>query len=83
MSRRPPFPARRDWPSYTAPEALPAIERLLALARLRPFFLFEALPNRVIEADELSDVGLEFETLRNLYTAADYAAALRDAGLER
>ena len=57
------------------------MERLLALAR--PFFLFEALPTRVIEAGELTGAGLEFETLRNLNTAADYAAALRDAGLER
>ena len=51
--------------------------------RLRQFIFFEALPSRVIEAGELSDAGLEFETLRNLNTAADYAAALGDAGLER
>ena len=43
----------------------------------------EVLPTRVIEAGELTGAGLEFETLRNLNTAADYAAALRDAGLER
>ena len=53
------------------------------LDRLRLYFLFEALPTRVIEASELTGAGLEFEIPRNLNTAADYAAALRDAGLQR
>jgi molybdopterin-guanine dinucleotide biosynthesis protein A len=56
-----------------------AVGRLLAENRLRPFFLFEAVPTRVVEADELADVDPTFQTLRNLNTPEDYQAALRDA----
>jgi molybdopterin-guanine dinucleotide biosynthesis protein A len=55
-----------------------AVARLLAENRLRPFFLFEAVPTRVIEAEELADVDPTFQTLRNLNTPADYEAALRE-----
>jgi molybdenum cofactor guanylyltransferase len=54
------------------------VERLLAESRLRPFFLFEAVPTRVVQADELRDVDPDFQTLRNLNTPEDYAAALRE-----
>jgi molybdenum cofactor guanylyltransferase len=54
------------------------VERLLAENRLRPFFLFEAVPTRVVQADELRDVDPDFQTLRNLNTPEDYAAALRE-----
>jgi molybdopterin-guanine dinucleotide biosynthesis protein A len=57
-----------------------AVARLLAADRLRPFFLFEAVPTRVVEADELVDVDPTFQTLRNLNTSEDYEAALREAG---
>jgi molybdopterin-guanine dinucleotide biosynthesis protein A len=57
-----------------------AVSRLLAENRLRPFFLFEAVPTRIVEAGELADVDPTFQTLRNLNTAQDYEAALRDAG---
>ncbi len=59
---------------------LPVVEQLLAENRLRPFFLFEAVPTRVVEADELRDVDPAFRTLRNLNTPEDYEAALREAG---
>lgn len=60
-------------------EVAEAVARLLAEDRLRPFFLFEAVPTRVVEAAELADVDPTFQTLRNLNTPEDYEAALREA----
>jgi molybdopterin-guanine dinucleotide biosynthesis protein A len=57
-----------------------AVRRLLAEDRLRPFFLFDAVPTRVAEPAELEEADPTFETLRNLNTPAEYDAALRDAG---
>jgi molybdopterin-guanine dinucleotide biosynthesis protein A len=57
------------------------IDRLLAAGRLRPFFLFDAVPTRAIEAADLQKADPTLETLRNLNTPDDYAAALRDTGL--
>ena len=54
-----------------------AVARLLAEDRLRPFFLFEAVPTRVVTAQELADVDPAFQTLRNLNTPEEYEAALR------
>jgi molybdopterin-guanine dinucleotide biosynthesis protein A len=62
-------------------DVLAAVERLLAEDRLRPFFLFEAVPTRVVEAAELQDVDPAFETLRNLNTPEEYEDAKRWAGL--
>ncbi len=59
-------------------EVADAVARLLAEDRLRPFFLFGAVPTRVVEAAELADVDPTFQTLRNLNTPEDYAAALRE-----
>jgi molybdopterin-guanine dinucleotide biosynthesis protein A len=59
-------------------EVAKAVRRLLAEGRLRPFFLFEAVPTRVVEAAELADVDATLQTLRNLNTPADYAAAVRE-----
>jgi molybdopterin-guanine dinucleotide biosynthesis protein A len=56
-----------------------AVTRLLAEGRLRPFFLFEAVPTRIVESSELADVDPTFQTLRNLNTPADYEAALHEA----
>jgi molybdopterin-guanine dinucleotide biosynthesis protein A len=53
-----------------------AVGRLLLQDRLRPFFLFETVPTRVVLADELADLDPGFESLRNLNTPEDYAAAL-------
>jgi molybdopterin-guanine dinucleotide biosynthesis protein A len=59
-------------------EVAEAVARLLAENRLRPFYLFEAVPTRVVEARELADVDPTFQTLRNLNTPEDYEAALRE-----
>jgi molybdopterin-guanine dinucleotide biosynthesis protein A len=56
-----------------------AVARLLAENRLRPFFLFEAVPTRVVEAAELAGVDPTLQTLRNLNTPEDYEAALRES----
>lgn len=61
-------------------EVIEAVERLLGENRLRPFFLFQEVPTRVVEAAELADVDPEFHTLRNLNTPEEYEAALREAG---
>lgn len=57
---------------------LPTVRRLLAEDRLRPFFLFEAEPTRVVEATELADVDPTFQTLRNMNTPEEYDRALRE-----
>jgi molybdopterin-guanine dinucleotide biosynthesis protein A len=55
------------------------VRRLLAEDRLRPFYLFEAVPTRVVEPAELADVDPDFQTLRNLNTPEEHEATLRDA----
>jgi molybdopterin-guanine dinucleotide biosynthesis protein A len=57
-----------------------AVGQLLAEGRLRPVFLFETVPTRVVGPEELSDADPELQTLRNLNTPEDYEAALRDVG---
>lgn len=53
-----------------------AIESLLAEDRLRPVFLFDRVPTRIVLPDELIDADPRFDTLRNLNRPEDYAAAL-------
>jgi molybdopterin-guanine dinucleotide biosynthesis protein A len=55
-----------------------AVRRLLAEDRLRPVFLFEAVPTRVVEAEDLQDVDPTLQTLRNLNTPEDYESSLRE-----
>ncbi len=62
-------------------EVADAVAQLLAEDRLRPFFLFEAMATRVVEANELADVDPTFQSLRNVNTPEDYETALRDAAL--
>jgi len=62
--------------------ALPVARELLAARRLRPLYLLEALDTRIVTADELRDVDPELGSFRNCNTPEEYAAALRDAGLE-
>jgi len=57
---------------------LPTVERLLAENRLRPVFLFDSAPTRVVGASELTEADPMLQSLRNLNTPEDYAAALRD-----
>jgi molybdopterin-guanine dinucleotide biosynthesis protein A len=67
---------------YRRAAVLPAVERLLAADRLRPFFLVEAVRSRIIAEDELRGVDPTLRTLRNLNTPEDYAAALREVGFD-
>lgn len=59
-------------------EAAAAAARLLAEDRLRPTFLFDEMPTRIIPPEELADADPTFQSLRNLNTPADYEAALHD-----
>ncbi len=61
-------------------EVTSAVNGLLAENRLRPVFLFDAVPTRVVTAEELTDVDPTFQSLRNLNSPDDYDAALRDIG---
>jgi len=56
-----------------------AVARLLAEDRLRPVFLFEEMPTRIVQPEELIDVDPTFQSLRNLNTPAEYEAALQEA----
>jgi molybdopterin-guanine dinucleotide biosynthesis protein A len=58
------------------------VEALLAADRLRPAFLFDAVPTRRVSEAELRDVDPELKTLRNLNRPEDYFAALAEAGFE-
>jgi molybdopterin-guanine dinucleotide biosynthesis protein A len=53
------------------------LDRLLAENRLRPVFLFDAVPTRIVEAAELAEVDPTFESLRNLNTPEEYEIALK------
>ncbi len=57
----------------------PVAARMLAENRLRPAFLFEEVPTRIVQPDELAEADPTFQTLRNLNTPAEYEAALRDS----
>jgi molybdopterin-guanine dinucleotide biosynthesis protein A len=59
-------------------DVLDAVSRLLAEDRLRPVFLFESVPTRIVGAEELRQADPTFQTLRNLNTPEDYEAALRE-----
>lgn len=52
--------------------------RLLAEERLRPTLLFEEVPTRIVQPEELSDVDPAFQSLRNVNTPAEYEAALHE-----
>jgi molybdopterin-guanine dinucleotide biosynthesis protein A len=62
-------------------EVQDAVARLLTENRLRPYFLFEAVPTRIVAASELADVDPTFQTLRNLNTPQEYELALKDVEL--
>jgi len=61
-------------------EALPAAEQLLRAGASRLGDLVRSVPARLVTAEELRDVDPGLNSLRNLNTPDDYAAALRDAG---
>jgi molybdopterin-guanine dinucleotide biosynthesis protein A len=57
------------------------VHRLLAHNRMRPVFLFETVPTRIVEAHDLGEIDPNLQSLRNLNTLEDYEKAL--TGLER
>jgi molybdopterin-guanine dinucleotide biosynthesis protein A len=59
---------------------LPHVESLLSAGRLRPVFLFDRVRTRRVAAAELMDLDPGLESLWNVNTPADYAAALARAG---
>ena len=59
---------------------LPHVRELLSADQLRPVFLFDRVPTRIIEPHELQPVDPGFRSLQNLNTPEEYAAALRSAG---
>jgi molybdopterin-guanine dinucleotide biosynthesis protein A len=61
-------------------EVIDAIQALLAADRLRPAYLFDAVPTRRVEESELVGVDPRLDTLRNLNHPSDYLAALEQAG---
>lgn len=62
-------------------EVLPVARGLLAARRLRPFFLLEALPARIVAPAELADVDPDLASFRNCNTPEEYQQALAAAGL--
>jgi molybdopterin-guanine dinucleotide biosynthesis protein A len=62
-------------------EVAAAAARLLSEDRLRPTFLFDVVPTRVVSAEEVAAVDPSFESLRNLNTTEQYEDALRSEGL--
>jgi molybdopterin-guanine dinucleotide biosynthesis protein A len=61
-------------------DVLPVVQRLLRENRLRPYFVFEAVPTRVVEARELAEVDATLESLRNINTPEDYQRAVAELG---
>jgi molybdopterin-guanine dinucleotide biosynthesis protein A len=55
-----------------------AVSELIADNRMRPFFLFEIVRTRVVEAEELQDIDPTFESLRNVNTPEEYEAAMAE-----
>lgn len=64
-------------------EVAEVVARLLAQDRLRPVFLFDAVPTRVVTGAELAAVDPGLQTLRNLNTPQEYAAALQEVEVVR
>jgi molybdopterin-guanine dinucleotide biosynthesis protein A len=64
-------------------DVAPIVAELITANRLRPVFLFDAVPTRVVTATDLADVDPTLQSLRNLNTPEDYEAALRDLPASR
>ncbi|MET0658490.1 MAG: molybdenum cofactor guanylyltransferase [Steroidobacteraceae bacterium] len=60
---------------------LPHVEALLAKDKLRPVFLFAAVPTRHVLPSEMRSVDPELQTLSNLNNREDYLEALSRANL--
>jgi molybdopterin-guanine dinucleotide biosynthesis protein A len=61
-------------------DVLPVVRELVAAGRLRPVYLAEQLPTRLLGRADLIGVDPNLQSLRNVNTTAEYEAALRDAG---
>lgn len=59
-------------------DVLPVVRRLLRANRLRPVYLFDEVRTRIVHADELLAVDPSLQSLRNLNTPEEYAAALAE-----
>jgi len=57
---------------------LPAVREMLAAGNFRMTDLLQAIPSRIIDAEELMYTDPKFLSLRNLNTPDEYAAALRE-----
>src|SRR5262245_34647983 len=57
---------------------LPAVRALVAASQLRPVFLSEVRPTRIIREADLVDVDPNLDSLRNLNTPEEYAVALAE-----
>jgi molybdopterin-guanine dinucleotide biosynthesis protein A len=57
---------------------LSVAQELVGARRLRPVFLRDALPTRIVTASQLQDVDPLLQSLRNLNTPEEYEAALRE-----
>jgi molybdopterin-guanine dinucleotide biosynthesis protein A len=62
-------------------DVLPMIERLLAVDRLRPAFLFDEADTLRVPTEELRAVDPDLSTLANMNHPSDYLAALEAEGL--
>jgi molybdopterin-guanine dinucleotide biosynthesis protein A len=60
----------------------PAVRELIAAGRLRPFFLLERGKANEVDVEEMRQVDPQLQSLRNTNTPEEYAAVLREAGLE-
>ncbi len=65
---------------YRRRAVLPAIDTLLAMGRMGPLYLVDAVKTRVVALDEMRAVDPTLGTLRNLNRPEEYQHALEDAG---
>ena len=74
-----PFVQQRHHPlaAVYRTQCLPIIERLLAMDRLRPVYLFDEVPTRVIQEEEIAAADPSLRSLNNLNSPEDYQLALR------
>jgi molybdopterin-guanine dinucleotide biosynthesis protein A len=61
-------------------DVLPVVCELVAAERLRPVFLTQRLPTRILGERDFIDIDPACRSLRNINTPEEYKAALREAG---
>jgi len=77
-----PFDGKHHHPlaAVYRPTVVAHVQRLLDAGRMRPRFLFDEVPTREIQADDLRAVDPQLSTLENLNYEEDYFSALAAAG---